>query len=70
MSTFKCKRCNVEISLEKRGHMCKGTRSTHGRAQDSYVAYQPNYAKSNRQSAQPEYMKRFGSKPKPEVIIE
>jgi hypothetical protein len=62
MNTFICRNCSTEISLEKRGHDCAKVHSVHGEAVSAYVAYVPNYPRSNRQGTQPGYMKRFGSR--------
>jgi hypothetical protein len=43
--------------------MCSGVRILHGKVQDAVTIYNPSISKPNKQSTQPGYMKRFGSRP-------
>lgn len=58
---YHCKHCGTLVTLEKREHICKFVRALNGQMTDALVIYQPRLPKPNKQSAQPGYMKRFGS---------
>lgn len=60
---YKCPHCKKVVTTTKRAHVCPATRALHGKMVSSVVVYQPNLPKQNKQSSQPEYMKRFGSRP-------
>jgi hypothetical protein len=60
---FTCPSCKKELKDGDRGHICEAARSIHGRKIDAYVAYVSRYTTGGRQSKQPGYMKRFGSRP-------
>lgn len=58
MNSYKCSRCKTIVTFEKREHLCKRTRSIHGKSIESIVLYVPNYPKPNKQSIIPGYSKR------------